>query len=111
MQESRNSAFFSVGDNLLATLFLVDSEGEPYNLDQEVWDAIRISPPGGDPVEVQTLFAAKTGRPPGLSRARIMFQEPGAYEITGFEDFGLSFEPATIELEHRSQPTVVVSPR
>jgi hypothetical protein len=106
-----NSVFFSVGDSLVSTLFLVDSEGEPYNLDKEVWDAIRISPPGDDPVRFRTLHASKLGRPSGLSRAQIIFQEAGTYEITGFEGFSLSFEPATIELEHRSQPTIVVSPR
>jgi hypothetical protein len=106
-----NSVFFSVGDSLVSTLFLVDSEGEPYNLDKEVWDAIRISPPGDDPVRFRTLHASKLGRPSGLSRAQIIFQEAGTYEITGFEGFSLSFEPATIELEHRSQPTIVVRPR
>jgi hypothetical protein len=111
LQPGWNSVFFPVGDGLVSTLFLVDSEGEPYNLSKEVWDAISIAHPNGDPLRLQTIFASKLGRASGLSRAKLLFDEPGMYEISGFENFGLSFVPDTIELEDRSEPTIVVRGR
>jgi hypothetical protein len=108
-----NSILVDVDDVRMSTIELTDNNGRPHVLERGDWDHIAVRSKDGERAELKAVHLSQTVdrvRYSGYSRANILFKEAGVFEITGFDELGISVTPTTLELKEGAKLKLVVSP-
>jgi hypothetical protein len=104
-----NNESIAVSSGGLATIDLVDKDGNPYELKPSEWQKIEVKSSAGLVGKLNCVYVnygVDAGG--GFSRAQVVIEDSDQFELFGFDNCGVKATPKTVVLEDGKSASVLV---